>query len=93
MRILGAKRKEVLALSSICDAKVVQKRPAASRYGQNHLFRRRKTLTCGRTASVVLLELDDFDSYLNEIPKGYRSLGGLIYAFFMRLGLFRAKKV
>ena len=67
-RGLGEKRKELLAISSIFDAKLVQKCPAALRFGQNRPLSRQKTSPCGRMPSVFFLKLSDFDSNLDEIP-------------------------
>ncbi len=67
---LEAKRKEVRALLSICAAKPAQKRPALAGYGQNHLFRRQKTMTYGHRPVAFFLKLCDFDSYLNLNPEG-----------------------
>jgi len=64
-RELGAKRKELYAISSICDEVLAQKHPARKGFGQNRLSRRRKTSPCGRMPSGILLELNDFVSNLD----------------------------
>jgi hypothetical protein len=60
VRILGAKRKELLAISSIRDAKVGQNGPAAARFGQNHPSCRQNTSPGGRPPSALFLKLNDF---------------------------------
>ena len=68
--MLEEKRKELLAISSIFDATVGQKRPAAKRYGKIHPFSRQTALPCGRTPSALFLKLNEFFSYLIDVLSG-----------------------